>query len=160
MNSPARLLPLVLVAAFAFRAAAQDPAAPSSTRAGVYTAEQAERGRITYAGMCKACHSPASHTGSTFEKWWKGRTVADLFAFTSSQMPKNNPASMNPDEYADVIAYLLKMNAMPAGKRELPADSAALASLLIELPPARAKRPSAAPVPKKKPSTPTRKTPS
>lgn len=117
------------------------PAAPaSSTLAGVYTAGQAERGRITYAGMCRSCHSAASHTGAMFEKWWKGRTVADLFAYASSQMPKNNPGSMNPDEYADVVAYLLKMNAMPAGVRELAADSASLATVLIEMPPAPPKR--------------------
>lgn len=112
----------------------KESAAPSSTRAGVYTVEQAERGRITYAGMCRSCHSAASHSGATFEKWWKGRTVADLFTFTSTQMPKNNPGSMNPDEYADVIAYLLKLNAMPTGTYPLAADSATLATVLIEMP--------------------------
>ena len=112
----------------------KESAAPSSTRAGVYTAEQAERGRIAYAGMCRSCHSAASHSGATFEKWWKGRTVADLFTFTSTQMPKNNPGSMNPDEYADVIAYLLKLNAMPTGAYPLAADSATLATVLIEMP--------------------------
>lgn len=76
----------------------------------------------------------ASHTGATFETWWKGRTVADLFAYTSTQMPKNNPGSMHPDEYADVIAYLLKMNAMPTGARALVADSASLATIVIEMP--------------------------
>ena len=87
-----------------------------------------------YAGMCRSCHSPASHTGATFEKWWRGRTVAVLFGYVSSQMPKNNPGSMNPDEYADVLAYLLKMNAMPSGARELAADSTSLATLMIEMP--------------------------
>ncbi|MEP6617750.1 MAG: cytochrome c [bacterium] len=111
-----------------------DSHATSSTLAGVYTPGQAERGRITYAGMCKSCHSPASHTGATFEKWWKGKSVATLFAFMSSQMPKNNPGSLNPDEYADVVAYLLKMNAMPTGTRELVADSTTLATVLIEMP--------------------------
>ena len=118
----------------------QQTAAPSSTRAGVYTAAQAERGRITYAGMCRSCHSAASHSGVTFEKWWKGKTVADLFAYASTQMPKNNPGSMNPDEYADVVAYVLKLNAMPTGARELAADSASLATVLIEMPQKRGKR--------------------
>ncbi|MEP7002524.1 MAG: cytochrome c, partial [bacterium] len=113
----------------ATRASAQTQSAePTSTLAGVYTPAQAERGKITYAGMCKACHSPASHTGPTFEKWWKGRSVAALFAYMSSQMPKSNPGSMNPDEYADVVAYLLKMNAMPTGTTELAADSTSLAT--------------------------------
>ena len=89
---------------------------------------------MTYAGMCRSCHTPASHTGVTFEKWWKGRTLADLFGFMSGQMPKNNPGSLNPDEYADVVAYILRMNSMPAGKRELPTDSASLAAVQIDLP--------------------------
>src|SRR6476646_8751409 len=81
-----------------------------TTRSGVYTAEQAERGRMTYALSCRSCHTAASHTGVTFAKWWKDRTVADLFGFMSTQMPKNDPGSLAPDQYADVVAYLLKMN--------------------------------------------------
>ena len=130
----------------------KEPAVPSSTRAGVYTAEQAERGRIMYAGLCRSCHSAASHAGTTFEKWWKGRTVADLFAYTSTQMPKNDPGSMNPDEYADVIAYVLKLNAMPTGARALAADSASLATVLIEMPRKALKR-GIAPKTRSKPPT-------
>jgi len=106
-----------------------------TTRSGVYTAEQAERGRMTYALSCRSCHTAASHTGVTFAKWWKDRTVADLFGFMSTQMPKNDPGSLEKEQYADVIAYLLKMNAMPAGTTELLADSSALAQIRIELPP-------------------------
>ena len=132
---PAFVVLAVILATGAPARAQVSVAAPAtSTRAGVYTAEQAERGKIMYAGMCRSCHSPASHTGATFEQWWKGRTVAVLFAYVSSQMPKNNPGSMNPDEYADVLAYLLKMNAMPSGARELAADSMSLATLMIEMP--------------------------
>lgn len=145
------------------RAQVSEAAPATSTRAGVYTAEQAGRGKIMYAGMCRSCHSPASHTGATFEKWWKGRTVAVLFAYMSSQMPKNNPGSMNPDEYADVVAYLLKMNAMPTGARELAADSTALATLVIEMPatvPKRAAAPKTrATAPGKPPRKPSRTPP-
>ena len=151
----AGVLGAVAIVAAATRSPAQttEPAAPNSTRAGVYTADQAERGRITYAGMCRSCHSPASHTGATFEKWWKGRTVAALFAYMSTQMPKNNPGSMNADEYADVIAYLLKMNALPAGAHALAADSASLATVLIEMPQKSVKRGAA---PKNRGTPPTR----
>jgi mono/diheme cytochrome c family protein len=111
---------------------AQSPS--QTTRSGIYTAAQAERGRMTYAMSCRSCHTAASHTGVTFAKWWKDRTVADLFGFMSTQMPKNDPGSLEKDQYADVIAYLLKMNAMPAGTTELLADSSALAQIRIELP--------------------------
>ncbi len=106
----------------------------TTTRSGVYSASQAERGRVAYAGFCRSCHSPASHSGGTFEKLWRGKTLGDLFGYVSTMMPKNDPGSLNPDQYADVLAYVLKMNALPAGKIELPADSTALASIRIELP--------------------------
>jgi S-disulfanyl-L-cysteine oxidoreductase SoxD len=107
---------------------------PVTTRAGVYTTAQAERGRMTYAASCKSCHTAASHTGVTFAKWWKDRTVGDLFGYMSTQMPKNDPGSLNAEQYADVVAYLLKLNAMPGGTTELLADSSALAQIRIELP--------------------------
>jgi quinoprotein glucose dehydrogenase len=102
-----------------------------TTLDGVYTKEQAARGKQIYAGMCRSCHTPVSHAGDTFEKAWLGRTMADLYTYVSERMPKNDPAGMPPQDYADVIAYLLTMNAMPAGKRELQPDSAALAPIRI-----------------------------
>ena len=126
----------------------------ATTKSGIYTAEQAERGRMTYALSCRSCHTAASHTGVTFAKWWKDRTVADLFGFMSTQMPKNDPGSLGPEQYADVVAYLLKMNAMPAGTTELLADSSALAQIRIELPPP-SKSPASAPK-KKQPTSKTR----
>jgi S-disulfanyl-L-cysteine oxidoreductase SoxD len=115
------------------RDAAAQGAPPRSTRAGVYTAAQADRGADVYAGMCRSCHSPASHTGVTFAKWWKGRTLAELFVYVSERMPKNDPGSLAPEQYADVVAYLLKLNAMPPGPAELAPDSAALAAVRIDV---------------------------
>ena len=121
--------------ALARGAAAQPPAdAARTTRSGVYTAAQADRGSDVYAGMCRSCHTAASHTGVTFAKWWKGRTLAELFAYVSERMPKNDPGSLAPEQYADVIAYLLRMNAMPAGTAELPPDPTPLAAIRIEVP--------------------------
>jgi hypothetical protein len=39
---------------------------------------------------------------------------------------------MSPQEYADVIAYLLRMNRMPVGDEELPSDVERLRSIRIE----------------------------
>jgi hypothetical protein len=47
-------------------------------------------------------------------------------------MPKNDPGSLAPDDVADVMAYLLKMNAMPVGPNELPADVDSLRKYRIE----------------------------
>ena len=98
---------------------ASSVAADSTTLSGVYTAAQAARGKNVYMGTCRACHSPQSHTGETFQTWWRGKQLSDLFTFVSTKMPKNDPGSLAPEDAADVVAYLLQMNAMPPGTREL-----------------------------------------
>jgi len=103
-----------------------------STQSGVYSTEQAARGANVYAAMCRSCHTPQSHTGVTFEKLWDKHPLSDLFSYISTRMPKNEPGSLAPEEYADVLAYLLKMNEMPAGSSELAADSSQLSVIKIE----------------------------
>jgi mono/diheme cytochrome c family protein len=103
-----------------------------STLSGVYTDEQASRGKDVYSGSCRSCHTPASHTGATFNKWWRGKQLSDLFLFVSTRMPKNDPGSLAPDDVADVMAYLLKMTAMPVGTAELPPDADSLKKIRIE----------------------------
>ncbi len=108
-------------------------AAERSTAAGVYTDEQATRGRDTYAMQCKSCHTPASHTGVTFASWWDRKPLSELYQFVTTRMPKNEPGSLQPDEYLDLIAYLLKLNELPSGSEPLPADSLALKKIRIEV---------------------------
>ena len=55
-------------------------------------------------------------------------------------MPKNEPGSLALSEYADVVAYLLKMNAMPTGQNELPPSVAELQKIRIVTAPAKPKR--------------------
>jgi hypothetical protein len=103
-----------------------------STQGGVYSAEQAARGEELYAGMCKSCHTAASHTGVAFQKSWDGRALSDLFGYISTKMPKNEPGSLAPEEYVDLLAYLLKLNQMPVGVAELSPDTTMLGAIRIE----------------------------
>jgi mono/diheme cytochrome c family protein len=103
-----------------------------TTQTGVYSAEQAARGEDIYAGMCKSCHAAVSHTGVAFQKSWDGRSLSELFGYISTRMPKNEPGSLAPEEYADVLAYLLELNQMPVGKTELPPDTTVLGRIRIE----------------------------
>jgi mono/diheme cytochrome c family protein len=104
-----------------------------TTSAGVYSDEQASRGRDMYAMQCKSCHTPASHTGVVFANSWDRRPLSDLYSFIVTRMPKNEPGSLQPDEYADVLAYLLKLNDLPSGNDPLPADSLAMKKIRIEV---------------------------
>jgi mono/diheme cytochrome c family protein len=106
-----------------------------STLSGVYTHAQATRGKNLYTGTCRSCHSPTSHTGATFNEWWRGRQLSDLFTFISDRMPKNDPGTLAPEDVADVVAYLLEMNAMPVGKNELYPDADSLKKFRIDVKP-------------------------
>ena len=110
-------------------------APPRSTQSGVYTAEQAERGQDTYMMLCTGCHTAATHTGVAFQHW-DGHSLAELFGYMSTKMPKNEPGSLAPEQYVDVLAYLLKLNQMPVGRTELPTDTTVLGTIRIETKPA------------------------
>jgi cytochrome c len=103
-----------------------------TTKARVYTAAQATRGEDLYMSMCLTCHPPATYTGAVF-KTWQGRNLGELLAFLQEKMPKNDPGSLTDKEYADVIAYLLKLNKMPTGRTELTPDAKILRAIKIDI---------------------------
>jgi S-disulfanyl-L-cysteine oxidoreductase SoxD len=106
--------------------------APRSTRSGVFTETQAGLGRNIYTMTCTGCHTQASHTGPQFTDKWNRLPLQRLFEYIRSSMPKSEPGVLSEREYVEVVAYLLKMNGMPAGASELPADSTALLKIRIE----------------------------
>jgi len=125
----------VLAIALAARGAAQTETAESrSTTTGVYSAQQATRGEETYMAACVACHPAGTYSTAAFKVAWSGRPLSDLFDLVKDKMPKNDPGSLTPDENAQVVAYLLKINGVPTGKTELPADSDELKKIRIEMP--------------------------
>ena len=110
-------------------------AAKDSTRStldGVYTEAQAARGRDTFAGMCQSCHSPETHTGPAFLSSWSEQPLSVLFNYLRDMMPQTDPGTLSAREYAQVLAFILQMNGMPPGPRELPADAAALKSIRFD----------------------------
>jgi mono/diheme cytochrome c family protein len=85
-----------------------------------------------YALKCRSCHTPETHTGVIFDTWWGGKLVADLFEYVQERMPKNEPGSLLPEEAADVIAYIFRMNRLATGTEELSTDIAVLRQIRIE----------------------------
>ena len=110
------------------------PAGHRSSTSGVFTAAQASQGEENYAMMCTGCHTAAAHMGDVFVSNWAGRPVSEFYGFISSAMPKNEPGSLTPEEYASIVAYILKLNGMPAGKEALPSDAAALGRIRFDSP--------------------------
>jgi|SRR5688572_6644338 len=106
----------------------------TSVKAGVYTAAQADRGLALYRSKCASCHAPNRFTDEFFYTSFAGKPLWEMFDVISDSMPEDNPGSLKKEEYADVIAYLLKLNNFPTGETDLPIDKDALSAILMEKP--------------------------
>ena len=97
---------------------------------GVYTAEQAARGKLVYDGNCGACHLPDMSgsdearplAGERFMQDWREDTLHTLFVRIRNLMPFDEPATLSEEAYLDSVAYILEFNGFPAGERELTPD--------------------------------------
>ena len=120
-------------------AAVVTPVASHTNWDGIYTDEQATRGRQVYARACSHCHldslrgDSVSPTllGPSFFARFPDATALDLVSAIRSTMPQNAPDSLGDQAYVDLVSYLLKANGAGPGAAELKADATALESILI-----------------------------
>jgi hypothetical protein len=108
------------------------PPFTQSTLGGVYTAAEAKEGGTIYQGFCASCHAAVTHTGPVFRQHWGGKPLADLYNFMHSNMPKNDPGSLDDYQYGVLLAYILQMNGMPAGKAPIMGDSVDLEKIRMD----------------------------
>jgi mono/diheme cytochrome c family protein len=106
--------------------AAAAPAAGMTTMAGVYTAAQVDRGLQVFNTVCSDCHDTADWQAAAFLGRWSGESLGRLFWQIHDTMPYGAPASLTPQQYADVVSYILSLNNVPAGSAELTEQSDAL----------------------------------
>ncbi len=101
--------------------------APGSVWDSVYTLVQAGRGESTFRATCASCHGDSLAgindapplAGPDFLKNWDGNTLGKLFNRINNDMPSDNPGSLTKPQVVDLVAFLLKYNAFPAGRAEL-----------------------------------------
>jgi len=115
--------------------ASQVNAAPQAKTVwnGVYTEPQAARGAIVFSSSCARCHSSEPNAGEEgrrlagdhFWQSYRESTVDHLLDFVSKNMPNGAGGSLSANNYADVVAFILSLNGLPAGSAELTKDSAA-----------------------------------
>ena len=118
-------------------AVADDDVVGRTTLDGVFTEEQAEGARSTYARECAVCHgnnlggtanAPALR-GFAFEFFWNGRTLAEMVTYTQSTMPLTSPGSLTQSNVVNLVALILLENGFEAGDEALPADLEVLESI-------------------------------
>ncbi len=102
----------------------------------LYTDEQATAGAAVFGRVCVECHEKKDVTSADFRAKWTGRPILDLYELIRTTMPDSNPGALSRDEYAETLAYILKLNGLPAGATAVMPDSTAMRSATLEFPPA------------------------
>lgn len=92
---------------------------------GVYTKDQAARGRFNYQANCMPCHgedlsgtNARPLVGENFMRGWSGIKL-DLLFERAQQMPPGAELSLDDGTYLDIVTYVLESNQFPAGTEEL-----------------------------------------
>ena len=109
---------------------------------GIYTAAQAERGKAVYAMNCAGCHGEKQEGGNAgptlsgpdFTNGYKDGSAGALLTKISQDMPSSAPGSLEPQQYADVFAFVLSVNKYPAGQTEAPKEPAELKNVKMAAP--------------------------
>ncbi|HJU11430.1 MAG TPA: c-type cytochrome [Candidatus Binataceae bacterium] len=117
-------------------------------RASAFTQEQVDKGAETFRLQCARCHGPNGRGISDVYKDLTAppligpgslpaqprpyqkvrhcdfRNLRDVYEFASSVMPLDQPASLYPQDYWNVLAYILDADGMRPDGKELNSDSA------------------------------------
>lgn len=113
-------------------------AVAQGTAPAVYTADQAMAGAQVYASQCAACHGNAmeglaapSLKGPDFKAMAQaqGMNAQSLLEVVSQSMPQGDPGSLTPDQYNQVVAFMLQQNGYAAGSTPLSPNATNLKDL-------------------------------
>ena len=134
MKKPQPATFVILVAAFLLLGIGMTAAGPATAGADdpksildrIYSVAQADRGEQRFKVSCSSCHTPGDFAGGALADRWSGQTMGDVFDFVSNTMPENDPGGLKPEEYASVLAYILRINGYPVGAEDMPASKDAL----------------------------------
>ncbi len=131
---------MTLAATGGTRVLAQAPGL-RSVRDGVYTTAQADQGQAVYDDKCAVCHGTMATISPdmapllndhTFRARWTSRSLAELFELIRETMPQDEPGTLSPQQSADLIAYILSANRLPAGDAALTGDVERLSQIPFE----------------------------
>jgi quinoprotein glucose dehydrogenase len=138
MRAVSIVLKVIAIVLYVIAFASALPAAPQDTSQtagrtvwdGVFTEEQAARGRVQFGEHCAECHGSNLQGGQakalSGERFWvdfKESPLDYLLRQISTNMPFSEDGSLagslSASAYADIVAHILKVNGFPAGDREL-----------------------------------------
>ena len=95
-----------------------------------FSSEQVSQGRWEYSQKCSVCHGAQLEgrgapplKGRTFNSQWNGHSLRDFYDYIHQNMPLGQGGALNTQEYADIVAYILAQNGLPAGSERLTPQS-------------------------------------
>ena len=103
--------------------------------------DQQARGKAVYLDKCASCHQESLKgstetpplTGDMFWGNWETYNANNLVEQIRSTMPEDNPGSLTRQQYVDIVAYILKFNAV-AFTGDLSMDAEELKKITIKKP--------------------------
>jgi mono/diheme cytochrome c family protein len=106
---------------------------------GVYSDDQAKRGRVLYNNKCSSCHGPEMNGGEMapalvgigFQSNWNGQSVGDLSERIRLSMPAGAEGTLSRQQVSDIIAAIFVASDYPAGQTELARESDVLKMIQI-----------------------------
>jgi len=142
----AALVFLAVVSLRAQQAPRPGPGQARTVKDGVYSDAQAMRGKTMFNMRCALCHGERLEgaagpplAGPEFVGPRDSQPLADLFEKINATMPADAPGTLEPQQVADLVAFILQANQFPAGRTELAPAVALLKQITITAanPPAR-----------------------
>src|SRR5262249_33199450 len=90
-----------------------------------FSTTQMAQGRYEYGQKCGVCHgaqldgggAPALK-GTAFAAQWNGKQLKEFYGYVYHNMPLGQAGVLKAQEYADIVAYILGANGVPAGNEQ------------------------------------------
>jgi len=106
---------------------------------GVFTSNQALRGKSAFEGSCARCHNVAlvgsergpAIKGPAFLSHWDKGNLSDLFIKIRDTMPEGGPGTVSDELKIDILSYILQQNGLPSGSEELKVNLSSLEDIRI-----------------------------
>jgi len=121
---------------------AQEPAADRSTASGIYSSEQADRGKAVFDAKCQSCHGAAFEGGTLapalkgreFLTPFQGKPLRRIYSRIISTMPPDDIGSLTESETLTLVALVLRANGYSSGPDAL-ARADDLNAIIVAPPP-------------------------
>lgn len=129
LQARSKLIALALPGDGEDSATADHAAAEMTLNDGVYTEEQAQKGKQVHEENCSSCHQTEFYH-DTLQSWNQAPLI-EFYHLVSGTMPQDNPGSLWPEDYTNTLAHIFSLLGYPAGDKKLDPYNGTMEEILI-----------------------------